>query len=183
MQVRVSLWSLPKARIRCLCGQHLARYSGKPEPMRVVTCAVHSWLSRWRMLRPMPVSSQMLNVSTFSAMQSMTFRTAVAMRPQCSVGGRCRLPFLPRGNSPALAQRLRAELGEQFGEQYGPWVQQLGEVRRVVFQDKTISNENRRNILHKQAGAEAFEAYRAAHQRTSASQDCVRSAEGARKSS
>src|SRR5262249_47865451 len=111
MQVRVSLWSRPKARIRCPYGQRLGRYSGKPEPMRLVTCAVHSWLSRRRMLRPMPVSSQMLKVSTFSAMQSMTFRTAVAMRPQWYVGGRCRLPFLPRGT----AQPWRRDCEQNWG--------------------------------------------------------------------
>jgi len=118
------------------------------------------------------------------------FCNAVDDIPNCSSyasavvrRGPLQIAISTAGNSPALAQRLRAELGEQFGEQYGPWVQQLGEARRVVFQDKTISNENRRNILHEQAGAEAFEAYRTSHQRTSASQDCVRSPEGARKSS
>lgn len=64
------------------------------------------------------------------------------------------------GNSPALAQRLRKEFDEQFGEEYGPWVQQLGEARRRLFQDTTINVERRRQMLHGQASAEAFQHFR-----------------------
>ena len=62
------------------------------------------------------------------------------------------------GNSPALAQRLQGEFDEQFGEEYGPWVQRLGETRRLLFK---IDGSTRRRILHKQATAAAFERFRA----------------------
>jgi precorrin-2 dehydrogenase / sirohydrochlorin ferrochelatase len=65
------------------------------------------------------------------------------------------------GNSPALAQRLRREFEEKLGEEYAPWVQQLREQRRALFRDAAINSETRRRILHEQASAAAFEAFRA----------------------
>lgn len=64
------------------------------------------------------------------------------------------------GNSPALAQRLRKEFEKQFGEEYGAWVQQLGEARRRLFQDTTITVEMRREMLQAQATAVAFADFR-----------------------
>jgi precorrin-2 dehydrogenase/sirohydrochlorin ferrochelatase len=131
------------------------------------------------------------NARVFADAESeFIFCNAVDDIPHCSCyapavvrRGPLQIAISTAGNSPALAQRLRAELSQQFGEQYGPWVQQLGEARSVVFQDKTITKENRRNILHKQASAEGFEAYRTSHQGTSSSQDSVLSPEGSPKSS
>ena len=37
------------------------------------------------------------------------------------------------GHSPALAQRIRIELEQQFGPEYTQWIQQLGEARRELF--------------------------------------------------
>ena len=65
------------------------------------------------------------------------------------------------GKSPALAQRLRKELEERFGEEYGPWVQQLGELRAQLFEDERIDAETRRRKLHEQASASEFENFRA----------------------
>ena len=64
------------------------------------------------------------------------------------------------GKSPALAQRLRKELEERFGEEYGLWVTRLGELRSRLFQDKAIDSETRRRTLHEQASASAFETFR-----------------------
>ena len=64
------------------------------------------------------------------------------------------------GKSPALAQRLRKELEERFGEEYAGWVSSLGEVRSRLFQDKGLDGETRRRILHEQATASAFESFR-----------------------
>jgi precorrin-2 dehydrogenase / sirohydrochlorin ferrochelatase len=64
------------------------------------------------------------------------------------------------GKSPALAQRLRKELEERFGEEYASWVTRLGELRSGLFQDKGIGTATRRRILHEQASAAAFERFR-----------------------
>ena len=37
------------------------------------------------------------------------------------------------GHSPALAQRLRIELEQQFGPEYAAWIQQLGAARRDLL--------------------------------------------------
>jgi precorrin-2 dehydrogenase/sirohydrochlorin ferrochelatase len=63
------------------------------------------------------------------------------------------------GKSPALAQRLRKELQERFGEEYAAWVRRLGESRSRLFQDKEIDSETRRAMLHEQASASAFESF------------------------
>ena len=64
------------------------------------------------------------------------------------------------GQSPALAQRVRKELEEQFDPGYAPWVERLGEVRRDLLRDERLDSERRRAILHEQASARAFEAFR-----------------------
>jgi precorrin-2 dehydrogenase / sirohydrochlorin ferrochelatase len=69
------------------------------------------------------------------------------------------------GKSPALAQRLRHQLEEQFSEEYAPWLEQLGELRNRLFQDETIDGETRRKTLHEQASAPAFELFRESHKR------------------
>lgn len=86
------------------------------------------------------------------------------------------------GNSPALAQRLRREFDEQFSEEYGPWVQQLGETRSHLFQDKTLNCEARRKILHEQASVTAFEVFRAARRRQGDPQTSAVSPDGVRRS-
>ena len=64
------------------------------------------------------------------------------------------------GHSPALAQRLRKELEERFGAEYALWVERLGEFRSRLFQKREIDSDRRRAILHEQASASAFDAFR-----------------------
>ena len=59
------------------------------------------------------------------------------------------------GRSPALAQRLRQELEEQFGPEYEAWVAELGEVREQLSA-ATLDVEARRKLLHELASREAF---------------------------
>lgn len=61
------------------------------------------------------------------------------------------------GKSPALAQRLRKELEQQFPSEYGMWVERLGELRSRLFEDEDMDPETRKAILHKQARASDFE--------------------------
>lgn len=59
------------------------------------------------------------------------------------------------GRSPALAQRLRQELEEQFGPEYETWLQELGEARDQMFVAK-LDVEARKKLLHELASREAF---------------------------
>jgi precorrin-2 dehydrogenase/sirohydrochlorin ferrochelatase len=63
------------------------------------------------------------------------------------------------GQSPALAQRLRKELEEQFGPEYAAWVEELG-TKREALQAAKLDTEERKRILHEQASEESFEAFR-----------------------
>ena len=63
------------------------------------------------------------------------------------------------GHSPALAQRLRLELEEQFGPEYAPWLEQLGKIRQQLFASD-IDPDNRRHLLHELASRRSFEAAR-----------------------
>jgi precorrin-2 dehydrogenase/sirohydrochlorin ferrochelatase len=59
------------------------------------------------------------------------------------------------GRSPALAQRLRQELEEQFGPEYEAWVEELGEVREQL-NATALDPEARKRALHQLASREAF---------------------------
>ncbi len=54
------------------------------------------------------------------------------------------------GESPALAQRLRREIDEQLPRNLGPWLAQLGELRREVLSTHE-RGEERRLLLHELA--------------------------------
>jgi len=60
------------------------------------------------------------------------------------------------GHSPALSQRLRIELEEQFGPEYAGWVNELGRVRQELFATD-MNPEDRKRRLHELASREAFE--------------------------
>src|SRR5208283_5463788 len=57
------------------------------------------------------------------------------------------------GESPALAQRLRREIDEQLPKDLGPWLAQLGDLRREVLAAHPRSQE-RRLLLHELAQRE-----------------------------
>jgi uroporphyrin-III C-methyltransferase/precorrin-2 dehydrogenase/sirohydrochlorin ferrochelatase len=54
------------------------------------------------------------------------------------------------GHSPALAQRLRIELEQQFGPEYAGWIQQLGAARRDLF-SRDLDPAVRKSKLHELA--------------------------------
>jgi precorrin-2 dehydrogenase/sirohydrochlorin ferrochelatase len=74
--------------------------------------------------------------------------------------GALQIAVSTEGKSPALAQRLRKELEQQFSAEYALWVERLGELRSRLLQDDSIDGETRRRILHEQASAPAFQAFR-----------------------
>src|SRR6266700_2640310 len=60
------------------------------------------------------------------------------------------------GRSPALAQRLRHELEEQFGPEYETWLAELGEAREQLM-TMELDVEARRKLLHQHASREGLE--------------------------
>ena len=73
--------------------------------------------------------------------------------------GALQIAISTAGQSPALAQRLRKQLEEQFGLEYEEWLAQLGEVRNQL-QSAKLDAEERKRLLHEDASEEAFEAFR-----------------------
>lgn len=67
------------------------------------------------------------------------------------------------GHSPALAQRIRKELEQQFDASYADWLEWLGAIRRRLFQ-RNMNAQRRRNILHRAARQQVYERFTRAQQ-------------------
>jgi len=68
--------------------------------------------------------------------------------PAVAQRGALQIAISTAGESPALAQRLRAEIEEQLDSATGDWLVRLGEARREVL--ATVPpGEERRQLLHK----------------------------------
>ncbi|HKW16892.1 MAG TPA: bifunctional precorrin-2 dehydrogenase/sirohydrochlorin ferrochelatase [Terriglobales bacterium] len=69
--------------------------------------------------------------------------------------GDLQIAISTNGRSPALAQRLRKDLEEQFGPEYEAWVQELGNAREQL-NGTVLDAEARKKLLHELASREAF---------------------------
>jgi len=72
--------------------------------------------------------------------------------------GSLQIAISTSGQSPALAQRLRIQLENQFGPEYEEWLAQLGEARDKLRSAK-MDPEERKRLLHETASEEAFESF------------------------
>ena len=72
--------------------------------------------------------------------------------------GQLQIAISTGGLSPALAQRLRRELEQQFAPGYGEWLEELGEARRHLFRTP-LDESHRRRWLHRMASRESFESF------------------------
>ncbi len=72
--------------------------------------------------------------------------------------GDLQIAISTNGKSPALAQRLRQELEEQFAPEYKAWVQWLGAARDVLRASGANSDATKK-LLHELAGRPMFEEF------------------------
>jgi len=69
--------------------------------------------------------------------------------------GPLQIAISTNGLSPALAQRLRRELEQQFGPEYEQWLEYLG-VMRDLIRSTTADEQSRKEQLHALVQPEAF---------------------------
>lgn len=72
--------------------------------------------------------------------------------------GALQIAISTAGQSPALAQRLRKELEDQFGPEYGDWLVHLGEARTRLYATD-MDHEERKRLLHEFASEAAFQTF------------------------
>ena len=70
--------------------------------------------------------------------------------PAVVTRGDLQIAISTAGHSPALAQRIRIELEQQFGPEYTEWVRQLGGARRELFA-ADMNPDTRKEALHELA--------------------------------
>lgn len=68
------------------------------------------------------------------------------------------------GRSPALARRLRIELEQQFGPEYGAWVEHVGNVRKQILRQHWTAEEARK-LMDQISSGESFEEFVLQHGR------------------
>lgn len=72
--------------------------------------------------------------------------------------GALQIAISTAGKSPALAQRLKKLLEEQFGPEYKRWLAHLGAEREKLFA-QPADPTRRKQLLHELAGAESFQRF------------------------
>jgi len=72
--------------------------------------------------------------------------------------GALQIAISTAGQSPALAQRLRKQLEDQFGPEYEQWLAYLAEARDKLH-STDMDPDERKRLLHADATEEAFEAF------------------------
>ena len=73
--------------------------------------------------------------------------------------GQLQIAISTGGRSPSLASGIRVELEQQFGPEYGEWVDALGRARERILATRTAS-ERRTRILKRIASKQALELFR-----------------------
>jgi siroheme synthase-like protein len=63
------------------------------------------------------------------------------------------------GKSPALAQRLRQELEQQFGPEYEVWLEWLGAARELLRAADGGGTESNKQVLHQLASKPMYERF------------------------
>lgn len=72
--------------------------------------------------------------------------------------GNLQIAISTAGDSPLLAQRLRRQLEQTFPAEFGPWLEEIGEIRRQLFRTQP-SPARRLEALREISSHESFEQF------------------------
>jgi siroheme synthase (precorrin-2 oxidase/ferrochelatase) len=73
--------------------------------------------------------------------------------------GDLQIAISTNGKSPALAQRLRQELEQQFGPEYEVWLEWLGAARELLRAADGGGTETNKQMLHQLASKPMYERF------------------------
>lgn len=145
---------------------HVVAPEALPEVQDLATAGKIVWLRRAFDLNDVDGAFLVIAATNTAAVNQAVYRTAVERGILCNAvddpphcdfyfgsvvrRGDLQIAISTAGESPALAQRLRREIHEQLPEDLGPWLANLGELRRDVLAAYP-AGEERRLLLHQLA--------------------------------
>ena len=146
----------PRCCAECTClksGNSLSKAdsNGFSGPLNSPTSMATSWSS------PPPILPKSMPPFTSARVERGILANSVDDPPHCDFyfgsvvsRGKLQIAISTAGESPAFAQRLRREIDEQLPEDLGPWLEDLGRLRREVLATHP-RGESRRLLLHQLA--------------------------------
>jgi precorrin-2 dehydrogenase / sirohydrochlorin ferrochelatase len=178
----VGAGSIAESKIGSLLEAHAAVRVVAPEATPKVRSWAHSNQVAWqqRPFEPSDLDTMFLVVAATSstALHEEIFRQATKRGVLCNIvdvpdlcdfyypavvqRGALQIAISTSGQSPALAQRLRKELEEQFGPEYEQWLEELGQFRDEL-QSQSLDPDERKRQLHDQVTKKAFAAFLKKH--------------------
>ena len=173
----VGAGSVAEGKIRSLLDAGASVRVVAPQANTIVATWAHANLITWeaREFAPLNLEGIFLVVSATSSkvVNENVFQEAHRKNVLCNVvddpehcdfyypavvqRGELQIAISTGGHSPALAQRLRKELEEQYGPEYAAWVNELGRARQELFA-RDMDAEKRRELLHLLAAQQPFAA-------------------------
>jgi siroheme synthase-like protein len=155
--------------------------------VRVIAPEVHARFVEWirdhqiewvaREFQPEDLSGAMLAIAATSApgVNASVYRAAEARGILCNAvddienchfyygsvvqRGDLQVAISTNGKSPALAQRLRKELEQQFGPEYESWLEWLGAARELLRAADGGATETSKKMLHHLASRPSYERF------------------------
>lgn len=166
----------PKIESLLRCGAETLVVAPKASPQvtRLASEQKLVWLRR--PFQPGDLDNRFLVIAASSSpdVNDLVFREAKCRNVLCNVvddpercdfyypaivrRGQLQIAISTGGLSPALAQRIRQELEQQFGSEYEAWLDQLGKRRRELL-IAPMDRARRHSLLHSFASREAFEQF------------------------
>lgn len=73
--------------------------------------------------------------------------------------GALQIAISTEGHSPALAQRLKKEISRKYGQEYGSWLEAIGNRRKQLFVEAKLPPARRKALLHQLASESSFKKF------------------------